>query len=313
LFAAATPKQQQRVVNAAPTVLSNNKKNRTSASPPPVPVKVVLPPDDQAWASTLEHLAQTGTAFDGCTALRRSNGHTTHTETVLLRGVNEGGVREGDKVEAKCTGWTKYYKGEITRVNSDDTYDITFEDGERKRGVRNEQSGQRGGKRGVNGGGKAGGKGGVTGKGGVVTGKERIVVTAKSQLSFQRVTPQEASTFLLQVLGEPALGTRAQQSTHLFGLYVVDGTGDGGDGGGGSGGGSGAKTGVKPGGPKSKQHTSSTATKTPPLNLIECEFYDSDDETTVLTVVGQKGASIQTTGGVHTEWGKCLSTSLVLG
>jgi hypothetical protein len=218
-------------------------------------------------------------------------------------------------VEAKCTGWTKYYKGEITRVNSDDTYDITFEDGERKRGVRNEQSGRRGGKRGVNGGGKAGGKGGGTGKGGV-TGKERIVVTAKSQLSFQRVTPQEASTFLLQVLGEPALGTRAQQSTHSFGLYVVDGTGDGGDGGDrGSGGGSGArggaKTGVKPGAPKSKQHTSST--KTPPLNLIECEFYDSDDETTVLTVVGQKGASIQTTGGVHTEWGKCLSTSLVLG
>ena len=48
-------------------------------------------------------------------------------------------VREGDKVEAKCTGWTKYYTGEITRVNSDDTYDIKFEDGERKRGVRKDQ------------------------------------------------------------------------------------------------------------------------------------------------------------------------------
>ena len=48
-------------------------------------------------------------------------------------------LREGDKVEAKCTGWTKFYKGEITRVNSDDTYDIKFEDGERKRGVRKDQ------------------------------------------------------------------------------------------------------------------------------------------------------------------------------
>ena len=44
-------------------------------------------------------------------------------------------IREGDTVEAKCAGWTKYYKGEVTRVNSDDTFDIKFEDGERKRGV----------------------------------------------------------------------------------------------------------------------------------------------------------------------------------
>ena len=47
--------------------------------------------------------------------------------------------REGDKIKAKCTGWTKYYAGEITRVNSDGTYDIRFEDGERKRGVKEDQ------------------------------------------------------------------------------------------------------------------------------------------------------------------------------
>ena len=47
--------------------------------------------------------------------------------------------REGDRVEAKVAGWTRYYKGEITRVNSDGTYDIRFDDGERKRGVRAEQ------------------------------------------------------------------------------------------------------------------------------------------------------------------------------
>ena len=34
---------------------------------------------------------------------------------------------------------TWYYKGEITRVNSDGTYDIRFDDGERKRDVRADQ------------------------------------------------------------------------------------------------------------------------------------------------------------------------------
>ena len=47
--------------------------------------------------------------------------------------------REGDRVEAKVAGWTRYYKGEVTRVNSDGTYDIRFDDGERKRGVRADQ------------------------------------------------------------------------------------------------------------------------------------------------------------------------------
>ena len=36
-------------------------------------------------------------------------------------------------------GWTKYYGGEITRVNDDGTYDIKFDDGERKRGVKDSE------------------------------------------------------------------------------------------------------------------------------------------------------------------------------
>merc|ERR1711916_274856 len=48
-------------------------------------------------------------------------------------------LRRGDRVEAKCTGWTKYYGGEITRVNRDGTYDIKFDDGERKSGVKKSQ------------------------------------------------------------------------------------------------------------------------------------------------------------------------------
>merc|ERR1712139_461347 len=45
----------------------------------------------------------------------------------------------GDRVEAKVSGWTKYYGGEITRVNRDGTYDIKFDDGERKSGVKSSQ------------------------------------------------------------------------------------------------------------------------------------------------------------------------------
>ena len=48
-------------------------------------------------------------------------------------------VRQGDKVKAKCTGWTKFYAGEITHVNSDGTYDIMFIDGEIKRGIEHSQ------------------------------------------------------------------------------------------------------------------------------------------------------------------------------
>merc|ERR1711871_1652085 len=41
-------------------------------------------------------------------------------------------LSKGDRVEAKLKGWTKYYKGKITRENRDGPYDILFDDGERK-------------------------------------------------------------------------------------------------------------------------------------------------------------------------------------
>merc|ERR1712065_8836 len=41
-------------------------------------------------------------------------------------------ISKGDRVEAKLKGWTKYYKGKITRENRDGSYDILFDDGERK-------------------------------------------------------------------------------------------------------------------------------------------------------------------------------------
>ena len=52
------------------------------------------------------------------------------------------GITRGDRVEAKVSGWTKYYGGEITSVNRDGTYDILFDDGERKSKVDAKQSNQ---------------------------------------------------------------------------------------------------------------------------------------------------------------------------
>ena len=45
----------------------------------------------------------------------------------------------GDKVEAKVKGWTKFYPGEITARHTDGTYDIRFDDGERKSRVKKHQ------------------------------------------------------------------------------------------------------------------------------------------------------------------------------
>ena len=45
---------------------------------------------------------------------------------------DDSSLSKGDRVEAKLKGWTKYYKGKVTRVNRDGTYDILFDDGERK-------------------------------------------------------------------------------------------------------------------------------------------------------------------------------------
>jgi len=45
-------------------------------------------------------------------------------------------LARGDKVEAKYKGGRKYYKGEITRVNVDGSYDIRYDDGDRETRVK---------------------------------------------------------------------------------------------------------------------------------------------------------------------------------
>eukprot|EP00948_MAST-09A_sp_MAST-9A-sp1_P004027 g4027.t1 len=52
-----------------------------------------------------------------------------------LTSSSSSAFRVDDKVEAKVGNWKRYYKGRISKVNSDGTFDITFEDGDRKYGV----------------------------------------------------------------------------------------------------------------------------------------------------------------------------------
>ena len=46
------------------------------------------------------------------------------------------GYRRGDNIEARYKGKSKWYKGSISRVNANGTYDILYDDGDTERGVR---------------------------------------------------------------------------------------------------------------------------------------------------------------------------------
>ena len=48
-------------------------------------------------------------------------------------------LKQGDQVEAMCDEWKKYYNGKIINLNSDGTYNITFDDGEQKTNVTKNQ------------------------------------------------------------------------------------------------------------------------------------------------------------------------------
>merc|ERR1719473_406506 len=46
-----------------------------------------------------------------------------------------GKLREGDKIEARYRGKSRYYPGSISRDRGDGTYDIDYDDGEREQRV----------------------------------------------------------------------------------------------------------------------------------------------------------------------------------
>ena len=54
--------------------------------------------------------------------------------------------REGDKVEARLSGQSKWSKAKVRRVR-DDTYDLEFDDGEREKRVKPKYIRKRGGSR----------------------------------------------------------------------------------------------------------------------------------------------------------------------
>lgn len=45
----------------------------------------------------------------------------------------------GERIEAKCFDWSKFYSGTITKINTDKTYRVTFDDGEKVDAVRLEE------------------------------------------------------------------------------------------------------------------------------------------------------------------------------
>eukprot|EP00903_Cladosiphon_okamuranus_P006154 g6055.t1 len=70
--------------------------------------------------------------------------HVNSLEPPTHGGGGGGGARrnkmgKGDRVEARYRGkGTKFYKGKISRVNSDDTFDISYDDGDKETGIAKE-------------------------------------------------------------------------------------------------------------------------------------------------------------------------------
>ena len=86
---------------------------------------------------------------DGEKELGIAEEHVTSLESAASGGGSGGGARDnggrgnkltkGDRVEARYRGkGTKFYKGKISRVNSDDTFDIAYDDGEKELGIGDE-------------------------------------------------------------------------------------------------------------------------------------------------------------------------------
>ena len=95
------------------------------------------------------------------------------------RSVNVRTISEGDTVKAKAKGWSKFYKGQVTRVNRDGTYDIRFNDGECQPGVRADH---------IEGGGGRGGKASdVNGRAEVYDARDHLLLTVGFRKDVMRI------------------------------------------------------------------------------------------------------------------------------
>merc|ERR1711998_181494 len=59
----------------------------------------------------------------------------------------DGEYEEGDKIEARFGGRSRWFKGKIDKKNRDGTYDIRYEDGDKERRVKAELIRPLGGKK----------------------------------------------------------------------------------------------------------------------------------------------------------------------
>ena len=55
---------------------------------------------------------------------------------LLMYAIDTEGLKVGTAIEARYGGKTKWYKGKISRVNSNGTYDVLYSDGDKERGVK---------------------------------------------------------------------------------------------------------------------------------------------------------------------------------
>merc|ERR1719224_269902 len=67
-------------------------------------------------------------------------GKSSHDDDGSPRGGGRGGsskkLEQGDKVEARHGGGSKWYPGTITRCRLNGSYDIRYDDGDREQGVK---------------------------------------------------------------------------------------------------------------------------------------------------------------------------------
>ena len=75
--------------------------------------------------------------IEGLYTITFEDGETNNTiKEFQIRRILTEKYQVGDMVDVKMKGWKQLYRGEVVLVNSNRTYNIKFEDGDLKRGVK---------------------------------------------------------------------------------------------------------------------------------------------------------------------------------
>ena len=81
--------------------------------------------------------AATSSATNAGTAFSAAAGGQAATAQKQIKKMHSGtvGFALGAAIEAKVGRWKKYYPGKIANVNENGTYDLVFDDGDKRQGV----------------------------------------------------------------------------------------------------------------------------------------------------------------------------------